>query len=250
VGAAQGIPTLEAEQYAADAMGSSEIARILGGLVADLTDEYQASLQEGAEPLNVPDRVQIVVEGASVTDHWRNPSDKTYFALASLGEQGVRESVEGSFQDLDPGLRAYLLEHAASGLRKLADSSGPKRALHILGRPLAGSAPASGIPAAGAAEPAGDPALRDFAGSWLVGGGEDGVAVFEERKGRLAGWGCLLVPGADRMLVGRCRTAGMEKAAEAEAQLVDGGGTFLLVLTMPSSGSLVEIRLKRAPRRP
>jgi hypothetical protein len=127
VGAASGIRNPALAQAAADDRARAEVAMCLNTFVTVLTKDYMASTTAGAPDKTAEEQhlsqslksfAKVTLHGASIVDHWQDPSDGTVFALAKLDLQSVRSVLERS-AELDAKVRDYVRANAEKAFDEL-----------------------------------------------------------------------------------------------------------------------------------
>jgi len=127
VGSVTGIRDRSLQVTAADDRARAEIAKILDTYVAVLTKDYMASTTAG--DMSKSDEEQTVSQtlksftkmtltGATVIDHWKDPSDGTLFSLAKLDMAAMQKTL-GDAKQLSDAMRDYVQKNADKAFAEL-----------------------------------------------------------------------------------------------------------------------------------
>ena len=128
VGIAQGIRNRALSQDAADDRARGEIAKQMNSYVTILKKDYQASTTAGAmdkssEEQHVSETLKnfakFTLHGATIIDHWKDPSDGTMFSLCKLDLAGMKQSLADA-KELDSKVRDYVRANAEKAFDELS----------------------------------------------------------------------------------------------------------------------------------
>lgn len=128
VGIAQGIRNRALSVTAADDRGRAEIAKTLNSYITVLNKDYMASTTAGAMDKSAEEQhvsqvlknfAKFTLHGATVIDHWKDPSDGTMFSLVKLDMAAMKKSLEDA-KDLDAGIRDYVRANADKAFDELS----------------------------------------------------------------------------------------------------------------------------------
>jgi len=116
VGILSGVQNRALAVDAADNRARAEIAKIMNTYVTLLNKDYMASTTAGdmtktSEEQNITQALKtftdINLAGVVIIDHWKDPSDGTYFALAKLDMANIRKSLDNA-KELDAKVRDFV----------------------------------------------------------------------------------------------------------------------------------------------
>ena len=127
VGSVTGIRNRPLQVAAADDRARAEIAKILDTYVAVLSKDYMASTTAG--DMTKSDEEQYVSQtlksfakftltGATIVDHWKDPSDGTLFSLCKFDMAAMQKTL-GDSKDLSASLRDYVQKNADKAFAEL-----------------------------------------------------------------------------------------------------------------------------------
>lgn len=129
VGIASGIKNRALLISTADNRARAEIAKILETYVAVLAKDYMASTTAGdmsatSEEQHVEQALKTftkaTLHGAQIIDHWRDPSDGSYFALCELDLYAFTDALE-KHKELDAKVRDYVRRNAEKMHKQLEE---------------------------------------------------------------------------------------------------------------------------------
>jgi len=149
VGVLQGVQNEGLARQAVDNRARAEIAKIFDLYIAAMMKDYQRSTTAGdfkasAEEQDIVSAQKTITEvtlrGVEVRDHYIDPVNGTYYALAVLDVEGMNRNLE-SAPGLNAKVRDYVRENARRAFEDL-DSELQKRTDRSEGTPTPAPAPA------------------------------------------------------------------------------------------------------------
>lgn len=135
VGAVVGIKNKPLARTAADNRARAEISKIFETYSASLMRDYSASTTVGSfevssEEQNVEQSIKTfsatTLNGVMIIDHWSDPSDGTYYALARLDLAQFRENINKA-KELNASVRDFVKENAEKAFNQLKSEEEKRR---------------------------------------------------------------------------------------------------------------------------
>ncbi len=120
VGSVSGIKNAALAKTTADNRARAEIAKIFETYSASLMKDYMASTTAGdmkasSEEQHVEQAIKtfsaVTLSGVQVVDHWINPQDGTWYALAQLDLQTFKDNIDKA-KELSGAVRDYVRKNA------------------------------------------------------------------------------------------------------------------------------------------
>jgi len=133
VGLVAGMRNPALARETADARARTEVARILTSYISSLMRDYQAStsdLQRSEEQQLVEAATRAFTDvnltGATIVNHWQDPSTGTLYALARLDLAATSESLSG-VNELSARMRDYIRTNAERAFDRLEAARSEQR---------------------------------------------------------------------------------------------------------------------------
>lgn len=127
VGMVSGVQNKSLAMQASDQRARAEIAKTLTNYVAVLTKDYMASTTAGdmiasSEEQYVSSTLkgftEITLSGATIVDHWTDPSDGTLYSLAKLDLAAFKNTLNQS-KELNAAVKQMVIQNADKAFSEL-----------------------------------------------------------------------------------------------------------------------------------
>jgi hypothetical protein len=128
VGAVSGVRNKALARQTSDQRARADIARIFETYVAALMKDYARSTTAGdmsasSEEQDIQNTIKtftkMTLRGVQIVDHWRDPSDGTLYALASLDLEGFKGQL-AQMNELDSKVRDFVRANAEKAFDELS----------------------------------------------------------------------------------------------------------------------------------